>query len=168
MRTKIPVAVLGGTLQVAAFLNLPTGEARNADSAKAALLSQPDVTGEAVTEIPVAIEFEETGEINAPTTFRVQPEWDKTTAHRFKQLAEREALGVASSEEIEELEYLSEIRRRSEAPRSGEDVLREYEQGQLIRDLLQSLKRYVEFEQRTASPKTSMSGRGAKAATKTS
>jgi hypothetical protein len=168
MKTKIPAAMLGRTLHVAAFLNLPTGEARDADSAKAAVVSPRDMTGEAVAEIPLAIDFQETAEINAPTTFPVQIEWDNATAHRFKQLAEREALGIASSEEIKELEYLSGIRRRSEAPRSGEDVLREYEQGQLIRNLLQSLKRYVEFEQRTASAKTGTSERGAKAATKTS
>ena len=164
MKTKIPAAMLGRTLQVAAFLNLPTDEAQSAGNGKASLAAAPEITDETRIDVPLFIDIDQPVETNAPTTFPAQMEWDASAARRFKQLAEREALGTASSEEIRELDHLSGMRRRSEAPRSGADVLREYEQGQLIRNLLQSLKRYVEFEQRTGPAKTGTSGRGTKTA----
>jgi hypothetical protein len=72
-------------------------------------------------------------------------DWDHEAGRRFFELVEREAKNIATAQEIEELEGLSNLRRQFDAPRSGEEVLREYEQHQLIRNLLQSLTRYVEF-----------------------
>ena len=72
-------------------------------------------------------------------------EWDHKVSRRFFELVDREAKNVATVQEIEELERLSDMRRKFEAPRTGEEVLREYEQHQLVRNLLQSLTRYVEF-----------------------
>jgi hypothetical protein len=82
--------------------------------------------------------------------FAIPPDWDAGSAARFDELAEKEALGVATLEEIEQLGGLSTLRRRAIVPRTGQEVMREYEQGQLIRDLLQSLTRYVEFAKQPA------------------
>ncbi len=86
------------------------------------------------------------GEASAALTIPIQQEWDGTRKRRFRALAEKEALETASKGELEELEELSALRRNSQVSRRGEEVLREYEQGQLVRDLLGSLSRYVEFE----------------------
>jgi hypothetical protein len=92
----------------------------------------------------------------------VAAEWDHKASHRFFELVDREAKSVATVQEIQELEGLSDLRRQFEAPRSGEEVLREYEQHQLVRDLLQSLTRYVEFV-RSAPIEPSSTGSRAKA-----
>src|SRR5262245_55145291 len=84
-------------------------------------------------------------EVSSAVNFPIAGEWDYKAARRFSDLVDREARNVATVQEIEELENLSNLRRQFEAPRSGEEVLREYDQHQLIRDLLQSLTRYVEF-----------------------
>ncbi len=100
--------------------------------------------------------------IRAPT-IAISPIWDSATARLFDWLAEKEALGTANESELNELESLSATRRQSEMPRSGEEVLREYEQGQLVRSLLRSLTNYVEFEQQT-SQRPSAAGSRPKAA----
>ena len=91
---------------------------------------------------------DETEVISAPM-ITIPSIWDSTSARLFDRLAEKEALGTANKSELNELENLSAIRRQSEMPRTGEEVLREYEQGQLVRNLLRSLTSYVEFEQKT-------------------
>jgi hypothetical protein len=90
-------------------------------------------------------EFAEDQEVSSAINFPAAGEWDHKAGRRFFELVDREAKNVATVQEIEELEGLSDLRRQFEAPRSGEEVLREYEQHQLIRNLLQSLTRYVEF-----------------------
>jgi hypothetical protein len=91
-------------------------------------------------------------------------DWDHKAGRRFFELVEREAKNIATAQEIEELEGLSNLRRQFDAPRSGEEVLREYEQHQLIRNLLQSLTRYVEFVRSAPiEPGSARSGAKAKA-----
>jgi hypothetical protein len=84
-------------------------------------------------------------EVSSAVNFPLAREWDHKAGRRFSDLVDREAKNIATAQEIEELESLSNLRRQFEAPRRGEEVLREYEQHQLIRNLLQSLTRYVEF-----------------------
>jgi len=65
----------------------------------------------------------------ALVNFVVPPEWDAGSAARFDELSEKEALSSATSEEIEELDGLSVLRRRAIVPRTGQEVMREHEQG---------------------------------------
>jgi|ERR1039457_5805695 hypothetical protein len=81
-------------------------------------------------------------------------EWTRDREGRFVALAEREATGDLSPKEGAELENLSGLRRRMKNPRSGEELVWEYEQRELTRDLVRSLDRYVTFHKishRTAS-----------------
>jgi hypothetical protein len=102
-------------------------------------------------------------ETSTAITIPIVETWDKAAEKRFWALVDREAKDIATTAEIEELERLTTLR-RSEIPRTGEEVLREYEQHQLIRNLLHSLTRYVEFLERTSSePSSTRAGTKAKA-----
>jgi hypothetical protein len=104
---------------------------------------QPTESSETVASVFSELALDQ--EVSSVVNFPVAGEWDHNASRRFFELVDREAKNLATMQEIEELESLSNLRRQFEAPRSGEEVLREYEQHQLIRDLLQSLTRYVEF-----------------------
>jgi len=108
--------------------------------------------GVAIEHPDVVLDLAEDAEVIPPARIPVQPEWTQPTERVFNQLVEKEALGTATREELAELDSLSNLRRQTEMPRTGADIVREYEQGQLIRDLLHSLTRYVEFEQNSAKP----------------
>jgi hypothetical protein len=72
-------------------------------------------------------------------------EWTSELQHRFHELAIKEAMGELPSAEAIELEHLSDLRRTLDNPRTGDEVLWEYKQRRLTRNLLGSLKQYVEF-----------------------
>jgi hypothetical protein len=109
-------------------------------------------------------ELAEEQEVSSAVRFPVVSEWDRKADRRFLDLADREAKGTATAQELEELEALSDLRRRFEAPHTGQEVLREYEQHQLVRNLLQSLTRYVEFiGNETIKPSSTRSRAKAKA-----
>lgn len=144
MKTRIPTAVLGRTLQVASAFYTTTPHLSDAET------MSPSVFGEhrtrAINEDFRVFALDERDlEVSPPITFAVPQQWNTKSAGRFKDLVEREAMGVATPDEIAQLEALSALRRRAVIPRTGEEVLREYEQGQLVRELLRSLTRYVEF-----------------------
>jgi len=72
-------------------------------------------------------------------------EWTRDHEGRFVLLAGREATGELSAEEKAELQHLSGLRRGMKNPRPGEELVWEYEQRELTRDLVKSLDRYVSF-----------------------
>jgi hypothetical protein len=108
--------------------------------------------GVAIEHENIGLDLEQTAEVTPPATISVQPEWDTSVERVFNELVEKEALGHSTREDLAELEHLANLRRQTEMPRTGADIVREYEQGQLIRDLLKSLTRYVEFEQNNPRP----------------
>jgi len=72
-------------------------------------------------------------------------EWSPAQEKRFLALAGGEATDSLSPEEQTELERLSRLRRALKNPRRGEELLWEYEQRKLTRDLISALSRYVTF-----------------------
>jgi len=64
-------------------------------------------------------------------------------------LAIAEAVGELDAEEAFELELLTVARRAHHRPRSGDEILWEFEQRRITRTLLDTLSRYVEFYEGT-------------------
>ena len=73
------------------------------------------------------------------------PEWNDTCNDRFCELAEKEALEEITEDETTELEHLTAQRRRSVAPRTGSDILRDYKARKKTMHLIEALESYVEF-----------------------
>jgi len=144
-KTTVPMAIARSGLQAAIALN-PSLAGHHTSSAPVA--PAIDAAESWRTGPDLAIHLDDAEAIRAPM-MAVPQIWDSTSARLFDRLAEKEALGTANKSELDELENLSAMRRQSEMPRTGEEVLREYEQGQLVRNLLRSLTSYVEFKQRT-------------------
>jgi hypothetical protein len=148
MKTRIPTILLGQTLQAASAI-YTTAPADTADVITALVSHEPD---DGTIDHAFTV-FEPEGQqlaTTAPVSFLIPPEWNGGSAASFNDLVEKEALGLATPQDIEQLEGLSALRRRAIVPRTGQEVMREYEQGQLIRDLLRSLTRYVEFAKQPA------------------
>jgi hypothetical protein len=98
--------------------------------------------------------FQPTGEIKANYAqheFHEPPEWTPKLEAKFYRLAENNALNRLSLEHKVEFEKLLAIRRLIKNPRSGEEVLAEYQQRMTTRNLVQALTQYVEFHQQYSS-----------------
>jgi hypothetical protein len=72
-------------------------------------------------------------------------EWTADHERGFAVLAGREAVGDLSRADKRELERLAQMRRGMKNPRPGEELVQEYEQRELTRDLIKALDRYVRF-----------------------
>ena len=79
-------------------------------------------------------------------------QWSSEREQRFAQLVEREAVAELTTEEELELEHLSILRRGTKNPRLGEELVWEYEQREVTRDLIKALDRYVSFHKTTNHP----------------
>lgn len=88
-----------------------------------------------------------------------QERWTEAEQKRFHELAVQEAVGSLSPGEADELEQLTILRRAYQSPRSGEEVLWEFEQRRKTDGLLKMLRNYVEFYDR-ASPTRSPARKG--------
>jgi hypothetical protein len=71
--------------------------------------------------------------------------WTPANEKRFLDLAGREATGQLTPQGAGELERLSQMRRGLKNPRRGEELLWDYEQRELTRNLISALSRYVTF-----------------------
>lgn len=145
-KTTVPMAIARSGLQAAIALN-PSLTGHHTSSVPVA--PAIDATESWQTAPDLAVHLDDEAEVIRAAMMVIPQIWDSTSSRLFDRLAEKEALGTANKSELNELENLSAMRRQSEMPRTGEEVLREYEQGQLVRNLLRSLTSYVEFEQRT-------------------
>lgn len=81
----------------------------------------------------------------------LQEGWTPTHQKRFHALAVKEALDSLSPQEANELRALSDRRRQEESPRTGEEVIREFKQYQLTRNLIKALSQFVDFYEPTSS-----------------
>jgi hypothetical protein len=72
-------------------------------------------------------------------------EWTSALESKFRRLAESKALNDLSLKGKIEFERLAALRRQLKNPRTGEDVLIEYEQRLLTRKLVNALTEYVTF-----------------------
>lgn len=130
----------------------------------AALVLAPEWTiGESqrTKNVPFQSEWRATASGNQPVTGTVfsgeaselpvlrahfdEDRWTEAEQKRFQELAVEEAVGSLSAEEELELEQLTILRRAFDKPRSGDEVLWEFEQRRRTSDLLKTLRRYVEF-----------------------
>jgi hypothetical protein len=162
VNARIPTAAISRTLQAVATFGIVTPSTMSA-ATEGSMIAAPSYLTEGTEAFAsISRELAEDQEVSSAINLPVAAEWDHKASHRFFELVDREAKSVATVQEIQELEGLSDLRRQFEAPRSGEEVLREYEQHQLVRDLLQSLTRYVEFV-RSAPIEPSSTGSRAKA-----
>lgn len=93
-------------------------------------------------------------ETSAPTIKFSLPDLEWTPEHekKFLDLAGREAIGTLTPEDSSELERLSQLRRGLKNPRRGEELVWEYEQRELTRDLISALSRYVTFHHPASHP----------------
>jgi len=98
----------------------------------------------------------------SPASIRIrdeQEEWTESEHKRFEELAVAEAVGELGADEAFELEFLTLSRRDRQKPRSGDEVLWEFEQRRLTAELLDTLSRYVEFYE-GADPAWAAAGEG--------
>jgi hypothetical protein len=143
-RSLIDRSVLAGGLMSAAALAIApiTPDAATLGSVYFPALASPSatssllasVTGEGATEVKP---------LELPPD--LLDKWSEAEQIRFRELAIEEAVGELPPEELVELEQLTALRRAFEHPRSGDEILWEFEQRRRTRDLLQTLRRYVEF-----------------------
>jgi hypothetical protein len=148
MKFRIPTAIIGSGLQVVAALNTAVSGRENSTAILNPPLLDPVDSSRVDPDRILTIGTDDDAEVTPRARMAVQTQWNRSAQTFFSRLVVKESLGSASEEEMKELESLTNLRRQSEMARSGEEVLRDYEQGQLIRNLLHSLTRYVEFEQR--------------------
>jgi hypothetical protein len=77
--------------------------------------------------------------------------WTRELEAKFQRLAQRHALGELSLGGKVEFETLSARRRHLKNPRTGEEVIAEYEQRAITRELVQALAKYVNWHRRYAT-----------------
>ena len=126
MKARIPTAAISRTLQAVATFGLvaPIVPIETTQSSTIATPSHVAEGGDAFAGVLSGLSEER--ETSTAINFPIVGMWDKATGKRFLDLVDREAKNIATRREIEELERLSDLRRRSELPRSGDEVLREY------------------------------------------
>jgi hypothetical protein len=144
VKTRIPTAAISRTLQAVATFGMVAPSSGIEATKTTTIASPPHVAGVS-DSFSGLISLSEELETSTAIKLPIAAKWDKAAEKRFLALVDREANDIATTDEIEELERLADLRRRSEIARTGEEVLREYEQHQLIRNLLYSLTRYVKF-----------------------
>ncbi len=119
--------------------------------------SEPHTPDRVVTSNPDPVaewaEIYQSTEVSSPTLRLPMADllWTDTHERRFLDLAGKEATsGVSATEQIE-LEHLSALRRSLRNRRSGEELIVEYEQRELTRDVISALSRYVTFHKPTGN-----------------
>jgi hypothetical protein len=81
---------------------------------------------------------------NQPVVSEIQ-EWTPSSEAKFRRLAEAKALNKLNLDGKVQFEKLMAIRRQFKNPRTGEEVLVEYQQRMLTRKLVTVLAEYVNF-----------------------
>ncbi len=84
-------------------------------------------------------------EVIEATDFISHQEWTPDLERRFQRMAEDKAVNRLNLSKKVEFEKLHALRRRLKYPRTGEEVIAEYKQRMLTRNLVQALAEYVEF-----------------------
>jgi len=83
--------------------------------------------------------------------FTEPQEWTAKEESKFNRLAERKALAKLTLKENVDLEILAAIRRQLKNPRTGEEIIAEYEQRMITRNLVKVLAEYVTWHKNHAS-----------------
>lgn len=77
-----------------------------------------------------------------------QPEhWSKSLERKFDELLIRVTTKKITPEEQDDLARLRVLRRTLHHPRSGDEIMQEYERNRIIKDMVRSLNVYVRFNQ---------------------
>ena len=112
------------------------------------IMVRADADGmEDLAAVPSVTEVTDLANASASVLQTASPEqeWTKELQTQFKTLAIKEALHEISPEQAERLEQLTLMRRSYQKSRTADEVLWEYEQRQLTRQLLETLQKYVDF-----------------------
>jgi len=94
-------------------------------------------------DVSILLNHSAQNEIKPPTTDI--EEWTPAMEAKFRRLAEAKAFGNLSLKGRVEFERYMALRRQLKNPRTGEDVLIEYQQRMLTRKLVNVLTEYVNF-----------------------
>ena len=144
MKLQIP----SGAVLAAALIQTPPAHGESS------ALSHSVSINEDVSEAPAERGFflpHNVGDSGTMVEISLPPllEWSPKHEKRFLRLAECEALGTLTSKEKIELEQLTSSRYQLKTPRSGEQVLLEFQQRRVTNGLLQALEKYVAFQKAT-------------------
>jgi hypothetical protein len=141
MKFQLP----SGAVLAAALIQAPPAHGESSASPHTVTI-QEDVS-EAATEHDFALP-KDVRDSSAPLEIILPPvpEWTPKHENRFLRLAESEALGTLTSKEKSELEQLSASRYQLKTPRSGEQVVLEFQQRRATHELLQALEKYVALQ----------------------
>jgi hypothetical protein len=138
------------------LLGPPTNRFRNADVVTAVEVissADPQPTAAILTVSPAPNERNvpvDNQSNKSQVEFPESAEWTPRLRDRFAKLAKMKAIGRLALNQRIEFEKLSALRRRN-YPRSGEEIIAEYEQRVLTRGLVQAFTNYVEFHKKHAS-----------------
>lgn len=113
---------------------IPTDEVAHTSSQN--IISNDAEFDEAIIEIKIPENPEQEG-------------WTETHHKRFHSLAVKEAIGKLTEAEGVELERLTVLRRQEEGPRTGAEVIHEFRQLQVTRELVNALRKFVDFYEAT-------------------
>lgn len=113
-------------------------------------------------EIPLATELFWSGEATQPMLSTVKSndnqrevseptEWTSKLEKKFNRLAERKSILKLTLAENIEFEKLAACRRQLKNPRTGEEVIAEYEQRVITRNLVEVLAQYVNWHKQFSS-----------------
>ena len=91
------------------------------------------------------------GSFNIKLSDTPEEGWTETHHKRFHALAVKEALGSLTPSEAVELDALTIRRRQEESPRTGEEVIHEFKQVRVTRELVKALRQFVNFYEATGS-----------------
>ncbi|WP_138088024.1 hypothetical protein [Phragmitibacter flavus] len=80
------------------------------------------------------------------TTIRINPaEWSESLNKRFHELAVIDSLGETNEQEKFELEHLQSLRRQLVSPRTGAEIIQEYQMRQQTKNVIRALDDYFKF-----------------------
>lgn len=139
----IPMALVVGASQARATVPV---SAERESSPPEMQMPVPDrfaVTGNILSVEAEATSPELTNQLLVMHVPRAISSWQQV-ANRFDDLVTREAVGTITPTEMQELDWLQELRRQLVSPPTGEEILRRHRREKLDRGILKALGKYVQ------------------------
>lgn len=91
---------------------------------------------------------ENTGEWIYPHAPKELTAWTEHLEHEFDELMIRIGEKIATAEEKDRYRWLKSERRRIKAPRSADEILREYSRQRAMSEVMEAMGKYVDFYRR--------------------
>ena len=145
-RVRIPTgALIAGT----AFAQVPT----DGDAAGAWVPDQPPGVVSADEQLMTPFEGTAQASVMIVPTPVVGEEWTPNLERQFLRLAEKEAVEGLTPAERKNLDVLGEERNLLKTPRSGEEILKDFEARKLTFELLSAMDKYAKFHHARTPPR---------------